>query len=270
MPSLAIRALSTAVSGVVAVAVTGCSPGDVGRATPGATTQPVATTTALVSTAAPSTTSGPTTAPVDGSTAPAQSTGSATRPPSVPGWPAFESSVQPVNVARLGKTWRAGCPVGPDELRLVRVSHATPDGETATGELIVAADAANDVIAAFVEIYEARFPITQMRTIDAYAGDDDASMADDNTSAFNCRPVTGGTGWSRHSYGLAIDINPVRNPYVINDTVLPPAGQAYLDRSDVRAGMIVAGDVVVLAFTSRGFEWGGDFDSLRDYQHFAR
>jgi hypothetical protein len=108
-----------------------------------------------------------------------------------------------------------------------------------------------------------------MIPIDAYGGDDDASMADDNTSAFNCREVTGGAGWSQHAYGLAIDINPLENPYVRGDEVLPPAGQEYLDRDDVRPGMIIEGDDVVRAFTFRGFEWGGNFRTLKDYQHVA-
>jgi len=148
------------------------------------------------------------------------------------------------------------------------MTHATPEGVAATGRLIVSADAVDDVLAAFEEIYAARFPITRM--VDEFGGDDDVSMAADNTSGFNCRTVTGGTGYSRHSYGNAIDINPLRNPYVRDDIVQPPAGANYLDRTDVRAGMIVAGDVVVTAFTSRGFEWGGDFETLKDYQHFAR
>lgn len=185
-------------------------------------------------------------------------------------WPAYESSIEPVTAARLGPTWQPGCPVAPADLRLVTVTYATDDATARTGELVVAAGGAEDIVAVFAEIYAARFPITVMETIEMYGGDDDASMAADNTSAFNCRPVTGGDGWSRHAYGLAVDINPLRNPYVQGSTVLPPAGAAYLDRSDVRPGMIVAGGVVVRAFAERGFEWGGDFSSLKDYQHFDR
>lgn len=262
--SLAIAAL-----GLMAVLGTGCSPDDVAPPPDSTMTSRGASTAAVTTGSDPPATSSP--LRTDSPPTPPRDTAGATAPSSSPsGWPPFESSVEPVTAERLGPTWRPGCPVGPDELRLVRVSHATPDGATATGELVVAAEAAGDVIAAFAEIYAARFPITRMTTIDAYGGDDNESMADDNTSAFNCRAITGGTGWSRHSYGLAIDVNPLRNPYVNGETVLPPAGQAYLDRTDVRPGMIVAGDVVVAAFTSRGFEWGGDFASLKDYQHFDR
>jgi D-alanyl-D-alanine carboxypeptidase len=120
-------------------------------------------------------------------------------------------------------------------------------------------------------MYEARFPIRRMEPVDKYGGSDDASMAADNTSAFNCRPITGTTDrWSNHSYGRAIDINTIENPYVKGGTVLPPAGAAYLDRGDVRPGMIVAGDVVTTAFAAEGFGWGGDYTSLKDYQHFER
>ena len=93
-------------------------------------------------------------------------------------------------------------------------------------------------------------------------------MAADNTSAFNCRPITGGSGFSVHSWGMAIDINPVENPYIRGGVVLPPASESYLDRQDVRPGMIVDGDLVVEAFATIGFSWGGDWERLKDYQHF--
>jgi len=185
-----------------------------------------------------------------------------------PSRPAFTSSVEPVTAERLGATWRTGCPVGPEALRLVSLTYVTFDGGTATGELIIAADLVDDVVDAFAELYAARFPIRRMTTIDAYGGDDDASMADDNTSAFNCREVTGGTGFSQHAHGVAIDINPRENPYVRGEVVLPPDGVDYLDRARGRAGMILDGDPVVRAFTSRGFEWGGAWTTLKDYQHF--
>lgn len=105
-----------------------------------------------------------------------------------------------------------------------------------------------------------------MVTVEAFGADDDASMAADNTSAFNCRPITGGGGWSLHSYGVAIDINPRENPYVSGSLVLPPEGAAYLDRSAAVPGLIRAGDPVV----ARGFAWGGYWSDPIDYQHFER
>jgi hypothetical protein len=110
-----------------------------------------------------------------------------------------------------------------------------------------------------------------MRLVDDYGGGDRRSMAANNTSAFNCRSVVGRPGvWSQHSYGWAIDINPVQNPFVMSGgTVLPPAGEAYVDRSRRAPGMIHRGDVVYRAFASIGWEWGGDWSSSKDYQHFS-
>src|SRR3954447_13807214 len=107
-------------------------------------------------------------------------------------------------------------------------------------------------------LYAARWPITRMELIDVYEGDD-PSMAADNTSAFNCRPVAGTSRWSEHAFGRAIDLNPVENPYVAGSHVSPPAGQAFVDRAEARPGVVRAGDVVVRAFAAVGWGWGGDF-----------
>jgi hypothetical protein len=110
-----------------------------------------------------------------------------------------------------------------------------------------------------------------MAPVSAYRGSDDASMAADNTSGFNCRPAVGSRtgGWSMHAYGEAIDVNPVENPYVLGNRVLPPAGRAYLVRTRARRGMAVAGGVLVRAFESVGWTWGGRWATSRDYQHFS-
>ena len=107
------------------------------------------------------------------------------------------------------------------------------------------------------------------RPIDVYDGSDDASMAANNTSAFNCRAVTGGSSWSEHSYGTAIDVNPLVNPYVRGNTVLPPEGSRYADRTRDDPGMIHSGDSTVEAFSARGWIWGGTWSSPKDYQHFS-
>jgi hypothetical protein len=168
-----------------------------------------------------------------------------------------------------GVSWKPGCPVGLDALRVVRMRYWGFDHRGHKGRLIVNADIARGTVRAFRALYADRFPIRRMVPVDAYGGSDDASMAADNTSAFNCRPITGTTDrWSNHSYGRAIDINTIENPYVKGSTVLPPAGRDYLDRTDVRPGMIVAGDVATTAFKAEGFGWGGDYTSLKDYQHF--
>jgi hypothetical protein len=166
-----------------------------------------------------------------------------------------------------GVSWRPGCPVPLSALRLVRLSYWGFDNRPHDGELVVHQDAANKIVRIFQKLYAARFPIHKMVRIEAYGGSDDRSMADDNTSMFNCRYAWGTTSWSIHAYGKAIDVNTVENPYLPRGLVLPEAGAAYTDRRTVRPGMIVKGDVVTKAFAAEGFRWGGDRRE-KDYQHF--
>jgi hypothetical protein len=187
--------------------------------------------------------------------------------------PTFAATVRPVDPATeeemTGVSWKPGCPVPISDLRIIDMTHWGFDGAVHWGAMVVHEDVAHDVVEAFSMLYDARFPIRRMERVEEYDGSDDASMAADNTSAFNCRPITGTTDrFSVHSYGKAIDINTVENPYVKGDTVLPEAGREYLDRDDVRPGMIVDGDLVTKAFKKAGFKWGGDWKSLQDYQHF--
>ena len=182
--------------------------------------------------------------------------------------PVFRTA--PVAAARLGSSHRAGCPVAVADLRLVTVTHWDGQGGTTRGELVVHRDVAAAVVQVFRRLYDERFPLAQVRTVEQFGSDDGRSMAADNTSAYNCRRSTGGAGWSEHAHGRAIDVNPVENPYVSGATVLPAAGRAFLDRRVVRPGMVVAGGPVVRAFAAVGWEWGGDFRSLKDYQHFSQ
>lgn len=178
--------------------------------------------------------------------------------------------VDPVTrAAMIGVSWQPGCPVEIDDLRIIEMPHVGFDGEIHQGELMVHEDIARDVVEVFRELFRVGFPIRRMELVEKYGGSDDASMAADNTSCFNHRPIERAPErTSNHSYGKAIDINTVENPYVLDSTVLPPIGSDYLDRSDVRPGMIVDGDAVVRAFAERGFEWGGHWTTLKDYQHF--
>ena len=185
----------------------------------------------------------------------------------------YRSSIQVIDATTArtmtGVSWRRGCPVRIADLRLVGVTHWGFDRLRHRGELIVHKDVARSVVAVFHTMYSARFLVRKMRRVDSYRADDNASMAADNTSAFNCRPITGSArGFSVHSYGKAIDVNPLENPYVKGRAVLPPAGRAFTDRSRVRPGMIRHGDRVWSAFAAHGFTWGGDWKSLKDYQHF--
>jgi hypothetical protein len=180
----------------------------------------------------------------------------------------FEARVRAVQWAELRQSYRAGCPVGPADLRSVRLTHWGFDGRPRSGTLIVHRAVAGDVVAIFRRLYAQRFPIRRMVPVSVYRGSDDASMAADNTSSFNCRFVGGTRRWSMHAYGRAIDLNPRENPYVSGNRVSPPAGRAFLDRRRPRPGLIAAGGAVVRAFASRGWEWGGGW-SAPDYQHFS-
>ena len=184
--------------------------------------------------------------------------------------PRFEATVSPVRWADLRFSYRAGCPVAPAELRTVRLRHWGFDGRAHEGTLVVNRRVTAQVVGVFRGLYESRFPIRRMVPVSAYRGSDDASMAADNTSAFNCRRAVGsGTGWSMHAYGLAVDVNPVENPYVLRGQALPPAGARYVDRGRTRPGMAVAGGVLVRAFAAAGWSWGGRWRGSPDYQHFS-
>jgi len=175
-----------------------------------------------------------------------------------------------VTAADLGASWHQGCPVGPADLRRVSVTYVGFDGAEHDGALIVHADAVRATESAFDRLRAARFPIRKIVPVDRYGASDDASMADDNTSAFNCRPATGSTStWSQHAYGRAVDVNPLENPYVSGSSVQPPGGADYLDRTDVRTGMAVTGGPLVSAFAAVGWGWGGNWNTLKDYQHFS-
>jgi len=182
----------------------------------------------------------------------------------------FVGTVSLVRAADLRLSYRGGCPVGPAQLRLVRVSYRGFDGRVHLGSLVVSSRVTRDVVNVFRRLYKAHFPIRHMTPVSAYGGSDDASMAADNTSAFNCRRAVGSAsaGWSQHAYGTAIDVNPVENPYVLGSRVLPPAGRRYLDRTVFRRGMAVEGGVLVRAFAAVGWKWGGRWSSP-DYQHFS-
>lgn len=196
-------------------------------------------------------------------------------PSSVPPSPSpssvsFVPSVTPLPpdlvAGMTGASWRPGCPVGLSALRLVSLTYVGFDGRPHQGSLIVNAAVTAKIVRIFGKLFAARFPIRKMVPVDAYGGSDDRSMADDNTSMFNCRNAYGSSNWSVHAFGRAVDINTVENPYLPNShTILPPAGKAYLDRHNVRAGMIVAGDFVVRTFQAEGFKWGA---AWHDYQHF--
>lgn len=219
--------------------------------------------------AAPSTTTS--TSITTSSSSPSSTTTVTTAP--APAADAFASSVRAIDAAtaaRMTASWRPGCPVAVTDLRLVTLTHWGFDGRVRSGELVVHARYAEAVVSAFERLFAARFAIEQVRLVDEFDGDDDRSMAANNTSAFNCRKATGSDRWSEHAFGRAIDINPVQNPYVMRSgAVLPPNGAAHARRDPSTPGLVTAGGPVVAAFRAIGWGWGGTWSAGKDYQHFS-
>jgi len=188
--------------------------------------------------------------------------------PAAPQYAATSVLITPDLAERMAPSWRVGCPVPLEDLRYVTFTHQGFDGEVLTGELVVHADVAEAITRVFRTLFEAGYPIRSIRLVDDFGADDDASMAADNTSGFNCRPVAGTRTWSEHAFGRAIDVNPVENPYVSGGRVFPPGGADFASRPDL-PGVIHADDVVVRAFADAGWRWGGSWSGPTDYQHFS-
>ena len=192
--------------------------------------------------------------------------------------PAYAYTVAPIDATlaeRMRSSWRPGCPVPLADLRYLRMSHYGFDGRAHTGEMVVHRDQVWKVTSVFARLYDLRFPIERMRLVDDYEGDDAAAARANNTFAFSCRrakraghPRSPGRSWSVHSYGRALDVNPVQNPHVEGSTVQPAGGRAYLDRWPARLGMVDWR--VRAAFAEAGWSWGGGWASRKSYQHFER
>jgi len=169
-----------------------------------------------------------------------------------------------------GITFHDNTPFDHSFLSYLTVTHINFYGEPTIGHLIVAQEIGDEVLEIFQEIFEYGFPIYSIRLIDYFDAIDYDSMAANNSHAFNFRYIAGTNVISRHGFGMAIDINPIQNPYIRGDTIWPAAGAYYLDRDNVRPGMIVPGSVVYYAFINRGWTWGGHWQSPIDYHHFER
>lgn len=196
-------------------------------------------------------------------------------PSAEPAEPTFSATLhdltQAERTAMTDVTWKPGCPVSLDELVRIEALHHDFEGGVSTGSLIVRRTVADDVVAALQGAFAEGFPIERMEPIVAYQGSDQRSMNANNTSAFNCRPVTGGNRYSEHSYGHAIDVNPAQNPYVSASgrTILPDAARDYLDRENTRQGMLQADSAFVTTLVAAGWGWGGTWTRTRDYQHLS-
>ena len=217
------------------------------------------TEASTISTVAPPTTVAPNTtvAPSTTSTVPETTTTADGRP------------ITGVTAERLGHSWSEGCPVAIEDLRLVRVDYLGFDGDQHRGELVVHEDHALPIVEVFATMLAIGFPIESVIPIGDLPKDAEDNPDYNNTSLFNCRFVEGTSTWSQHAFGRAIDINPFQNPFVDEDRIWPTGAEEYLDRDRDEAAMIHPGDGVVEAFASIGWPWGGNWNSLKDYQHFS-
>lgn len=171
-----------------------------------------------------------------------------------------------------GKTYPDSCTVSRDDLRYVRTLHVNQEGDILTGEIVVNAAIADEICEIFRELFDAGYPIERMRLADDYDADDIASMQDNNSSGFCFRPIEGTATLSNHARGMAIDINTLYNPYhrFSDGYTSPPDGAAYLNRSQDFPYKIERGDLCYRLFKEHGYDWGGDWHSLKDYQHFEK
>lgn len=189
----------------------------------------------------------------------------------------FTASAQEITAAVLARmpfTWRADCPVALDDLRHVTLLHYDFEAEIQKGELVAHKSVVDDLVAIFEQLFAVKFPITSIRFVDEFAGSDLKSMQANNTNMFYARKVAGATRWSNHSFGCAIDINPLLNPYSSGEYFTPREGQAFLNRSLNLPGMITHDSYIYELFTQRGWQWGGECfyqrDKTIDRHHFQK
>lgn len=182
----------------------------------------------------------------------------------------FHSTIRAVPASVLARsTWTSACPVKAKDLRYVTVGFRGFDGLAHTGELLVHERAAGGLVKVFGRLFAEGYPIERMRVTSAAELKAPPTGDGNTTAVFACRPVRGQTAWSQHAYGLAVDVNPFQNPYHKDKVVLPELATSYLDRGNVRPGMILPNGPVVKAFAAIGWKWGGDYHSLKDFMHFS-
>lgn len=158
-----------------------------------------------------------------------------------------------------------------NDLVYVRLRYWGFDDKTHVGIVIIHRELAQDILDVFSILYQHKFPIESMKLMDNFHQDDEASMAANNTSSYNHRKVTGHPGiYSQHSYGRAIDINPLQNPYVKKSLVLPKGASAFVNRQQPSPGKITRDSLIYQAFNQRGWDWGGNWYDVQDYQHFEK
>ena len=193
----------------------------------------------------------------------------------------YKADISPITVdikERMlkGNSWRKGCPVPLKDLRYLRMTYKGFSGTDLRGELIVHKDVSTEVTKIFEALYEAEYPIHKMRLVSDYKGNDWQSIEADNTSAFNCRNATGSKKWSKHSYGKAIDINPIENPYISRKGYISHKAslvykkRVHKDDTYADKAVLLKNDDVVKIFKKYGWKWGGEWSGVKDYQHFSK
>jgi len=190
------------------------------------------------------------------------------------------SIITPIIKDRMvyGNSWREGCPVSLENLRYLEMTHLDFNGNTTMGEMIVHKDVADEVVYIFEELYRLNYPIHKMKLVSSYNGNDWQSIENDNTSAFNCRPVTGKKKkWSKHAFGKAIDINPIANPYISKQGYISHKASYQYKKREHRnvnslrdRALLTKEDNSTKIFKSYGWKWGGEWRTIKDYQHFSK
>lgn len=184
----------------------------------------------------------------------------------------FTATALPENIIEKidGKSYRENRDIGLDELAYLQMLFVDYHGSTQRGEMIVHYSLAKEVLEIFRELYKAGYQIEKMRLVDEYGADDEQSMADNNSSAFNYRVVADTDMISMHGYGRAIDINPLHNPYIVGGKIMPENAVKFADRSKSFPHKIDHNDLAYKLFKQRGWTWGGDWKTQKDYQHFYK
>ena len=194
------------------------------------------------------------------------------------GFQAELSNITPKVKKRMlqGKSWKRGCPISLKDLRYLKLTYLDFKGQDKTGELIVHKSVANDVVDIFEALYIIGYPVKKMKLVSDYKANDWQSIENGNTSAFNCRQATGSKKWSKHSYGKAIDINPIENPYIARSgRISHKASEKYrkrIHKKDTYAdrAVLLRNDKATKIFKKYGWKWGGDWSGVKDYQHFSK
>ena len=192
---------------------------------------------------------------------------------------AQEFSVQPIPdsvfLRMQGRSWPEGCTIRRSDLRYLRLSHYDAEKKQHVGEMVCNKAIANDLLEIFRELYRQKYPIERIRLIDDYNADDEQSMRDNNSSCFCYRKISGSTKLSKHAQGMAVDINTLYNPYVRTGKdgrriVEPATATRYVDRRKSFPYKIVKGDLLYRLFLQHGFKWGGNWRTMKDWQHFEK